>query len=112
MIIIIIILPESPRWLAAHNRSDESLAVLRRLKCDVLEDDLIVQLHEEIITAVKEQAAITAGSWKSILRSDKIHSRRRLLIACGIQAFQQLGGITAIICLSYELCHLALFVSD
>ena len=112
MILIIMILPESPRWLAAHDRSDESLAVLRRLKRDVLEDDLIVQLHEEIIAAVKEQVAMTSGSWRSILRADKIHSRRRLLIACGIQAFQQLGGITAIICPCFALCRLVLFADD
>jgi hypothetical protein len=29
-----------------------------------------------------------------------VHTRRRFLIACGIQIFQQLGGINALICKS------------
>lgn len=109
MLWLILILPESPRWLAAHDRSDESLAVLRRLRGHSLDDETIVQLHLDIIRAVEEEVAMDSGSWKSLLRADKIHSRRRLLIACGIQAFQQLGGINAIICKSSRTHQLSLF---
>ena len=98
MLFIISILPESPRWLAAHDRQDESLAILRRLRGHTLDDDTIVTLHRGIVRAVEEEAAMDSGSWRTILSADKIHSRRRLFIACGIQAFQQLGGINAIIC--------------
>ena len=98
MLFIIYIVPESPRWLAAHGQTEESLSVLRRLKCDALDDDTIVRLHGDIVRAVEEEKLLNSGSWKGILKSDRIHSRRRLLIACGIQAFQQLGGINAIIC--------------
>ena len=98
MLFIIVILPESPRWLAAHGRNEESLSVLRKLRSHVLDDETIVRLHSDILQAVKEEAAIDSGSWKTLLKADAIHSRRRLLIACGIQAFQQLGGINAIIC--------------
>ena len=101
MLLLISILPESPRWLAAHGRVGESLSVLRRLRCNSLEDDAIVRLHEDIVRAVEEESNIMAGAWSTIWKADKIHSRRRLLIACGIQAFQQLGGINAIICKSF-----------
>ena len=101
MLFIIAILPESPRWLAAHGQEEESLAVLRRLRGHSLDDETIVRLHEDIVRAVQEEKALNAGSWKNIFKSDRIHSRRRLLIACGIQAFQQLGGINAIICESH-----------
>lgn len=103
MLLLISILPESPRWLAAHGRAEESLSVLRRLRSHNLDDDAIVRLHDDVIKAVEEESTIMAGSWKNLLKADKIHSRRRLLIACGIQAFQQLGGINAIICKSYLL---------
>ena len=92
MLFLVTILPESPRWLAAHNRSQESLAVLRRLRGHSVDDEAIVRLHEDIVRAVEEEAAMNAGSWKTILKPDRIHSRRRLLISCAIQAFQQLGG--------------------
>ena len=101
MLVIIAIVPESPRWLAAHNQADESLAVLRRVRGHTLDDQTIVRLHGDILRAVEDEAAMGSGSWKTLLQADAIHSRRRLLIACGIQAFQQLGGINAIICESY-----------
>lgn len=98
MLLLISILPESPRWLAAHNRGDESLAILRRLKSYTLDDETILRLHRDIVRVVEEEAILGSGSWNTLLRTDKIQSRKRLLIACGIQAFQQLGGINAIIC--------------
>ena len=60
-------------------------------------------LHNDIVRAVEEEAAMNAGSWRMLLRADRIHSRRRLLIACAIQTFQQLGGINAIIYYSSTL---------
>ncbi|KAL2037164.1 hypothetical protein N7G274_010027 [Stereocaulon virgatum] len=98
MLFIIMSFPENPRWLAAHDREVESLAILRRLKGHALDDDAIVRLHGDIVRAVEEEEAMNSRSWRTILSTDKIHSRRRLFIACGIQAFQQLGGINAIIC--------------
>ena len=100
MLLIIAILPESPRWLAAHDRPDESLVVLGRLKGHQLDDETITRLHQDIVRVAAEEAAIGSGSWSSLFKADKIHSRRRLLIACCVQAFQQLGGINAIICRS------------
>lgn len=96
MMFILWIIPESPRWLAAHDRPDECFAVLQRLRCN--EDQVIVQrLHGEILQTVAYEASIGAGSWKDLLQNDRIKSQRRLLIACAIQSFQQLGGINAII---------------
>ncbi|KAH7398025.1 sugar transporter STL1 [Cadophora sp. MPI-SDFR-AT-0126] len=96
MLFILYIIPESPRWLAAHDRPDECLAVLQRLRG--AQDEVAVQrLHGEILHTVAYEASIGAGSWKDLLKNDHIKSQRRLLIACGIQAFQQLGGINAII---------------
>ncbi|KAH9427130.1 hypothetical protein MCOR02_012456, partial [Pyricularia oryzae] len=66
MLFIITIVPETPRWLASHDRPDESLQILARIH-GTSTDDV------------------------------DIKSRRRLLIACAIQSFQQLGGINAVI---------------
>ncbi|KAL5114313.1 hypothetical protein ACEQ8H_007788 [Pleosporales sp. CAS-2024a] len=93
---LLTVIPETPRWLASHDRPDECLKVLARV-ADAPEDDYAVQrLHTTITETVAYEQSRQAG-WKDIFRSDPIKSRRRFFIACGIQMFQQLGGINAII---------------
>lgn len=97
MLLLVWIIDESPRWLASHDRQDEALAVLHRLQHGS-ENDFDTQARfEDIVRAVQIEKQIGSGSWKDLLRNDDIQSQRRLLIACAIQAFQQLGGINAII---------------
>ena len=98
MIGLLFIIPETPRWLAGHDMPEESLAVLRRLKAGTMDEAEIELLHQEILRTVSIEVSIGAGSWKDLLRNDVIQSRRRLLISCAIQIFQQLGGNNAIIC--------------
>ncbi|RMZ81193.1 hypothetical protein DV737_g2702, partial [Chaetothyriales sp. CBS 132003] len=97
MLLLLWAVDETPRWLAAHDRQDESLEVLRRLNGSKMDESKILQLHADIINTVAVEREIGAGSWKDLLKNDKLQSQRRFFIACGIQAFQQLGGINAII---------------
>ena len=103
MLLIIMIIPETPRWLVAHNRSDEALAVLQRLNRKKMSDEAIAATHSDITNTVAYEASIGAGQWRDLLKNDEIQSLRRLLIACSIQAFQQLGGINALIYYSNTL---------
>ena len=103
MLFIITIIPDTPRWLVAHHRTDEALDVLRRLNRKKMDDRAITAIHSDIVNAVAYQASIGTGRWKDLLKSDDIQSRRRFLIACSIQAFQQLGGINALIYYSNTL---------
>jgi MFS family permease len=100
MLLLLLMIPESPRWLAAHGREEESLLVLQRLRTGIDDQAAVHRLHEDIVQTVRMEASMGVGSWKDLLKKDKIKSRRRLLIACAIQSFQQLGGINAIICKS------------
>ena len=97
MLILLPIIPDTPRWLAAHNQSEEALDVLERLHRGRMDDEDIQLLHQTIMKTVAYEAALNAGSWRELFRRDDIHSTRRLLLACFIQAAQQLGGINAII---------------
>jgi hypothetical protein len=108
MLILLLVLPETPRWLVAHGRQEESLHVLRRLKGHNASEDDILKLHADIVNTVRVETELNAGSWKDVLRSDQIHSRRRFLIACSIQIFQQLGGINAVIYYSGTLFNKSL----
>lgn len=108
MLVIIMILPETPRWLVAHQRPDEGLEVLRRLNRGKMSDAVVERTHSDIVNTVAYESSIGAGSWGDLLKNDEIQSRRRFLIACGIQIFQQLGGINALIYYSSTLFNKSL----
>lgn len=93
---LVCIIPETPRWLAAHDRPEECLSVLARIADSSEDNPEVRRLHTVITETVAFENSRQAG-WKDIVRSDPIKSRRRFLIACGVQIFQQLGGINAII---------------
>ena len=103
MFIILWMIPETPRWLAAHDRPEECLAVLHRINyngAQGIDEEGVERLHGFIMQTVAYEASIGAGSWSDLLKEDHIKSRKRLLIACGLQSMQQLGGCNAIICMS------------
>ena len=103
--VLLFFIPETPRWLAAHDRPEECLKVLA-LIAGTSEDDMEVRtLHATITETVAFENSRQAG-WKDIVKSDSIKSRRRFFIACAIQIFQQLGGINAIICKNKECQNL------
>jgi hypothetical protein len=113
MLAIILIIPETPRWLIAHNRSDEALDVLQRLNRKVLGEQAVRNIHADIVKTVAYETSLGTGKWADLLKSDEIHSRRRFLIACSIQIFQQLGGINALIYYSNTIFQQSLnFSSD
>ena len=90
--VLTLIVPESSRWLAAHGRAEESQRSISRLMGRDITDIAVQEQYEEIMAAVRmEQAAIGSGSWKALLKSDDLQTRKRFLIACGIQIMQQLG---------------------
>ncbi len=75
MLLLILLIPETPRWLAAHDRSDESLAVLRRLRGGKEEDEIIVDLHKEIVATAVWEKSIGAGSWKDLVRMIRLEAK-------------------------------------
>lgn len=93
MLILCWLIDETPRWLVAHDRHDEALEVLRRLRGQTMPVEQIQVLYEDIVKTAQMEKALDAGSWKHLLKNDSIQSFRRLMIACGIQAMQQLGGM-------------------
>lgn len=103
MLFIIMLIPDTPRWLIAHHRGEEGLDVLRRVNKGKMSEAAVLRMHSDITNTVAYEASIGAGTWSDLLKDDDIQSRRRFLIACGIQIFQQLGGINALIYYSSTL---------
>ncbi|APA12168.1 hypothetical protein sscle_09g069380 [Sclerotinia sclerotiorum 1980 UF-70] len=112
MLVLLVIVPESPRWLAAHDKPNESLTILTQLHSYHDSQETIISLHAEIMHTCQYEKTLGTGSWSDLFHNDSIQSQRRFLIACAIQSFQQLGGINALIYYSNTLFSTSLGFSD
>jgi sugar porter (SP) family MFS transporter len=94
----LLVIPESPRWLVMRNRADEARAVL--LKVTDSEDEARERLAE--IEAAAAAAATNAGKygaktvWRELSRPSPVIARM-LVTGLGIQCFQQITGIDALV---------------
>src|ERR1700722_12371995 len=84
-----LVLPESPRWLAGHNRTRDAESVLRRLRGTADISDELSALRTDI---AREGRRIASAS---DLLSARL--RRPLIIGIGLAMFQQITGINTVI---------------
>jgi len=94
-------LPESPRWLIAHDRTDEAVDILKRLHqtSSRMTDNNSKALTDlaEIQHAIDEEREAAAGNtFKAMLKNGTQRFRYRTLLGIGGQFMQQLSGINLI----------------
>lgn len=90
-----LILPESPRWLAGHDRLQEAGSVLRTLRGT---ENVTAELNELRANVAREQQQVT--SWSELLSA---RLRRPLVIGIGLAMFQQITGINTVIYFAPEI---------
>ncbi|THC96104.1 hypothetical protein EYZ11_004426 [Aspergillus tanneri] len=90
-------LPESPRWLMEKGQFDRGREVLvcLHLKRDRSNIDLVDMEFIEIRDSIAEEQRTAVPSWRQLLCSPATW-RRRVLLACGLQAFTQCSGTNVI----------------
>jgi MFS family permease len=93
--LLILLFPESPRWLIDHGRPDEGLRTLAKLHAHGNIDDPWVRAeYDQIQESISEEHENEAKSYSELF-TDK-SSFRRLFIACALQASVQMTGVSAI----------------
>jgi hypothetical protein len=88
ILVMVYILPESPRWLLAHGHEDEAKHVLA-----MLNDHDINEEFEEIRTSIQAEQAAQA-SWSQMFEGGL--GTRRVLLGMVLQLAQQLSGVNAL----------------
>jgi hypothetical protein len=87
-------LPESPRWLAKVDRTEEALQILANIQADGdLTNEYVVAEFEEIITVLTAERLAPKGWRKFVLNG----MWRRTLAGFSCQAWQQLSGANVMV---------------
>ncbi|KXS97755.1 hypothetical protein AC578_3201 [Pseudocercospora eumusae] len=93
----LLFLPESPRWLIAHDRFDEARDVLSRIRLKSDAEDSVSADLAQIHHAIEEERAAAAGnSFRALIKDGGQRFRYRTLLGIGGQFMQQISGINLI----------------
>lgn len=105
LLVGMIFLPESPRWLISKNRDDQALDVLKQVRSD---ERAVAEMREVELLAEQEEVAKTGGV--SDLASKWV--LRLVLIGVGLGVAQQLTGINSVMYYGTQLLTDAGFSAD
>ena len=88
ILITLTIIPESPRWLLAHGKEEESKVILSKLSALHPNSPQFISEFKALKEHLISENASTQASWGDVMKYKK-----RVAIAMLLQAFQQLTGI-------------------
>ncbi|KAL4870954.1 hypothetical protein BDV12DRAFT_184076 [Aspergillus spectabilis] len=95
--VLVVGLPESPRWLCRKGQNDEAVQVL----CDFYDrpanDPKVVNDADGIFRANELDNLRGEYKWSQLLKKDEIQTGRRVLLAYGLQFINQMGGVNIIV---------------
>ncbi|KAK2871813.1 hypothetical protein FQN49_002804 [Arthroderma sp. PD_2] len=117
-LLVLAFLPETPRWLVRANRAGEARQIMRRVYGNTKQGNQVVEhilrdIEREVIDASSEldtQSGVTAANpslpvqWRWLHKIQRTYTdlfsigchRRALVIACMLQALQQLCGFNSL----------------
>lgn len=94
--VLLFFMPESPRWLFQHEYRDEATQILRLLAThkDEVDEDSLTKTVTEIADAIALESH--QAGWRELLQEDAVGSRRRVILACILNACQAWSGSTPV----------------
>ncbi|KAJ3064581.1 hypothetical protein HDU98_012027 [Podochytrium sp. JEL0797] len=94
LVILVSLIPESPRWMADHDRNEEAQVVIAKLRGLELNDPDVVAECKEIFDAAAFDKSLGQASWSELFQGS---NTRRTVIAMVNQTLQQFSGINVIL---------------
>lgn len=82
-------LPESPRWLAQHDRLEEAVNVFARLEGRgvSIEHPNVTHQRDEVIASVQQERLLGSASWAEVFTEGKNRNLSRVLLGAGPYMF-------------------------
>lgn len=84
--VLLVVVPESPRWLAQYGKNDQALNILTKING---EEEARLEFK-----AIRDTASPSSGSFKELM---KLPLRKLLVLAVVLTALSQFSGINAVI---------------
>ncbi|XP_054803804.1 probable inositol transporter 2 [Prosopis cineraria] len=109
-IVLMLMLPESPRWLFRKGRHEEGEAILRRIYSPEEVETEIQALKESVETEIKETESSGKISIVQLFKTTTV--RRGLYAGMGLAIFQQFVGINTVMYYSPTIVQLAGIASN
>ncbi|KAJ5180931.1 Major facilitator superfamily domain general substrate transporter [Penicillium capsulatum] len=88
-------LPDTPRWLCEQDRSDQAASVLARLQIEQPSDEStpeVIVLRRQIETAIETESAGGPFQYKELFTGGKMQNMRRMILAGLVNVQQQFTG--------------------
>lgn len=97
VVVLVIGLPESPRWLYKHGKHEQAMEVL----CSVYDKDpsdaYVLAERDAIISALGLEGSAKTKSLLVLFKADRVQTRHRVILAWWIMFMNQAGGINLVV---------------
>lgn len=94
LVLQIIGLPETPRWLVQHDRTDEAIDIVARLQSKDIQDTDVLSVVGNIQTVLEEEQKDGPFKFKELFTMGKEQNLRRTILVIFIQLGQQFSGVS------------------